>query len=68
MPDYKTLVDDVGGTVIYIGYAQPNTTTSSASWKIKRITFTGDDSATEYADGNNNFDNIWDNRASLSYS
>jgi len=61
-------VDDVSGTTLYIGEAQPNTLTSTASWRIKRIVFTGDDSETLYADGDANFNNIWDNRASLSYS
>jgi hypothetical protein len=61
-------VDFVGTTTIYIGEAQPGTATSAASWRVKRVVFTGDDSTTLFADGNSNFDNIWDNRASLSYS
>jgi len=61
-------VDDVGGTTIYIGEAQPGTATSAASWRIKRVVFTGDDSETLFADGDTNFNNIWDNRAALSYS
>ena len=61
-------IDDVSGTTFYIGEAQPGELTSAASWRIKRVVFTGDDSSTKYADGDVNFDNIWDNRASLSYS
>jgi hypothetical protein len=61
-------VDFVGTTTIYIGEAQPGTATSAASWRISRTVFTGDDSTKLFADGNSNFDNIWDNRASLSYS
>jgi len=61
-------VDFVGTTTVYIGEAQPGTATSSAAWRVKRTVFTGDDSETLFADGNTNFDNIWNNRASLSYS
>ena len=61
-------LDDVGGGVTYIGEALPGTATSSASWSIKRLTETGDDLVLVWADGNSDFDNIWDNRAALSYS
>ena len=66
--DYRTEIDVVSATVTYVGYADPGTPTSSALWKIKKLTGTGDDLSVTYADGNSNFDNIWDNRASLSYS
>jgi len=53
----------------YVGYAKPGSSTASAVWRILRI----DDSVTDtstvaWADGNLNFDNIWDNKESLSYS
>lgn len=65
--------EENGGDTLYVGDALPGTATSSATWRIKRITFTVDgsgntDSVTEWADGNSNRDNIWDNRAALSYS
>ncbi len=51
----------------YVGEAAIGTATSAALWRIKRV-----DSATGiiilWADGNASFDNVWDNRASLSYS
>lgn len=61
---------DTDGSNLYVGYAVPGTATSSASWKIKRIVSSGTptDYSARFADGNTNFDNIWDNRASLSYS
>jgi hypothetical protein len=65
---YAMQVDDAGSGVTYQGWAVPGPTTSSAGWRIKRITQTGDDYAIVFADGNANFDNIWDNRAGLSYS
>lgn len=55
-------------TVAYAGQADPGTLTSAASWRVYRLTTVGEDVILEYADGNANFDNVWDNRASLSYS
>ena len=60
-------VDEVSD-VYYIGEAAPGSNTASSVWRIKKITFNGDDSVTEWADGNSNFDNTWDNRLSLSYT
>ncbi len=57
------------GATVYIGQAYAGTATSTAAWRIKRLTDTGTGFIeVNYADGNTNFDNIWDNRASLSYS
>ena len=58
-------VDDTG-TYVYVGYAKPGSTTSTASWKIFRVT-TSNPVAIEYSDGDAFYDNIWDNRASLTY-
>lgn len=56
-------------TLAYLGEADPGTATSSAAWRIKKLTFGGDgDVTTEWADGDSSFNNVWDNRASLSYS
>lgn len=60
--------DDAGSGVSYLGEAVAGTATSAASWRIKRITDTAGDIAQEWADGDINFNNIWNNRAALSYS
>jgi hypothetical protein len=66
---YKIIVDEASATVTYIGYASPNALTYSPVWKILRITISGSTIyTTESADGDHEFNNIWDNRASLSYS
>lgn len=65
---YATRYDEVSDTVAYVGKALPGTSSASATWQIKRITLSGADITEEYADGDDSFDNIWDNRASLSYS
>lgn len=61
--------DNAADPVAYKGEATAGTATSAASWRISRITTANDGSVTiEWADGNTNFDNIWNNRTSLSYS
>lgn len=65
---FATRTDDVGGGVTYVGKAVVGTLPSAASWQISRITETAGDIVIQYADGNASFDNIWDNRASLTYS
>lgn len=63
-------LDDVGGDpqVLYRGEAAPGTPTNASLWRIQRITINGDDVVIEWADGNANFDNVFDNRLILSYS
>lgn len=66
--NYKTLIDDSASTTIYIGEAVIGSASSSAVWRIQKIiTSTGSTSIT-WAAGSDTFTNIWDNRASLSYS
>lgn len=52
---------------IYIGKAAIGTATSSAVWQVFKLDTTSGLVKT-WADGNAKFDNIYDNRASLSYS
>lgn len=61
-------VDSGDSTITYVGYAAAGTATSSASWRIFRITSSGDATSIDTADGDISFNNIWDNRESLSYS
>lgn len=58
-----------GSNPIYIGEAKPGTATSSAGWRIRKLTYSGENvTDIEWADGDIEFNNIWDNRDSLSYS
>lgn len=66
--NYKQHVDVVSDSITYLGYADPGTSNADALWQIKRVTTTGDDLLIEYADGDANFDNVWNDRATLSYS
>jgi hypothetical protein len=68
---YKLEVDTVSATVMYIGKAVPGSSASAAVWQIQQITFSGTNNANVskgYAGGNPGFTNVWNNRASLSYS
>ena len=60
------LDDTVSAT--YIGEASPGSLTSASAWRIKKLVETGPDSEITWADGNSDFDNIWDNRLSLTYT
>ena len=61
-------VDSSAGVTVYVGTALAGTATSSAAWKISRVTSIGATATTEWADGNVLYDNVWDDRAALSYS
>lgn len=55
-------------SVIYIGSAPINSIPSDPIWSVKRLSVSGGSIIIDWADGNDLNDNIWDNRASLSYS
>jgi hypothetical protein len=56
---------DEGATYTYVGQSSPGAANADAVWRIKRIT--NATTTITFADGNANFDNVWDNRASLTY-
>lgn len=65
---YAKRVDFVSDLLIYRGEAPVGSLESSSVWRIRRITLGLDDDVTEeWADGDANFDNVWDNRGSLTY-
>lgn len=66
-PALASITDTVtSASYIYICEAAPGSATSAAVWRCSRLTVaTG---VLAWADGDGNFDNIADNRASLTYS
>lgn len=66
--ELTTKLDEASADVIYIGSAKLGTADSAASWQIRKIETAGNVTSILYADGDRRFDNIWDNRASLTYS
>lgn len=66
-PIYKVSLDEASATITYVGEADPGTAASASAWRIKRLDSTSGLLIT-WADGDSNFDKVWDNRASYSYS
>lgn len=65
--DETLRMDEASATVTYVGTAAAGSSEASAVWQIKKIDSTNPLSI-RWADGNGNYDNVWTNRASLSYS
>lgn len=58
---------EASSTLAYVGLASIGSPSSAPVWQIKQLDYTtGVD--IKWADGNQNFDNVWDNRASLAYA
>jgi hypothetical protein len=60
-------LDDSAAPYTYVGRAPIGSDTSQAVWQIKRIDETSG-VIILFADGDSNYNNVWDNRASLNYS
>lgn len=65
---YAIRVDDASSTITYVGEAPIGSAESSPVWRIKKLETVGSVFKVSWADGNMFFDNVWDNRASLTYS
>jgi hypothetical protein len=62
------ILKDVNGSTTYYGYALSlGANQSAAVWKIRREVTTATVTVATYADGDGNYDNVWTNRASLTY-
>lgn len=62
-----TRMDKVDDTLAYVGKAPPGSTSSDAVWQIQKIVTTDEDIAITWAD-EGAFSQIWDDRASLTYT
>jgi hypothetical protein len=57
------------GDLLYKGWAAPGSLDSAAVWRIVRVTInTQGDVTEEWADGDTNFDNVWNDRLTKGYS
>jgi hypothetical protein len=59
-------VKSTDANISYIGKAKPSTPTSEAKWQILQIDDTTG-SIFKWAKGSGSFDNVWDDRETLSY-
>lgn len=66
----SVIIDKADSSNYYIGSCAAGsvTNTSSAVWRILRINISGSVKTIGYADGDLAFNNIWANRASLTYT
>ncbi|MFZ4411518.1 MAG: hypothetical protein ACOYOV_00445 [Bacteroidales bacterium] len=58
-------VEEVSASLIYLGEGTFGALTSEAKWKIKKIVISG--STVSIKNASDAFDQIWNNRASLTY-
>jgi hypothetical protein len=60
-------IDESNPYEIYYGYSSPNTPGNVDFWAIQRVSRRGDIISYTWADGNELYDNIWDDRLTLTY-
>jgi hypothetical protein len=60
-------LDQVSDTLFYVGKAEIGRLDSGAQWLIIRYTQTGTILKSEYANGSEAFDQVWNDRATLTY-
>ena len=63
-----TRIDEPVANLKYIGDAPVGSSPSEATWKIQKYVKSGTETIITYADGNDNYDNIWNDRTELTYS
>lgn len=63
------LIDEASSSVTYIGKSRTlGVDEGSAVWQIQKIELSGTVTKILWADGDGEFDNVWSDRASLTYS
>jgi hypothetical protein len=67
-PVKTTRLEEVDANTTYIGEANVNSSESAAVWRIKKMIIDGDTLSVIFADGNSLYDNVWDLRATYTYS
>lgn len=69
LPTTAKIYDQVDSTTAYLGDAAVGSSQASAVWRIQKLVFTASGGVTiTWANGAATFVNVWNNRASLSYS
>ena len=64
---YTVIVDEVSSIISYVGEAPVGSDESGAVWRIRKLETTGTLFKIKWANGNQHFNNIWNDRASLTY-
>lgn len=64
---YAINLDQADADTLYVGEAPIGAATSESRWRISRILTSGTITSVKWADGDQDYNNVWDNRASLTY-
>lgn len=67
-PKRVIIIDEASSNLTYIGLAKLGSDEANAVWQILRIQKTGTVSKFQYADGDMRYNNVWNDRASLTYT
>ena len=68
LPPVALRYDAVSSVLAYLGIAAPGTAESAALWQIRKLVFTAGGNITiTWADGDVDYNNIWNDRAGLTY-
>ena len=62
------IVDEADATTVYVGRAKPGSATASSVWAISRTKTVGAVTTTAFAGGTAEYDKVWDDRASFTYT
>ncbi|MDD4339198.1 MAG: hypothetical protein PHV00_05910 [Syntrophales bacterium] len=68
--DMQIKVAYTGNYPVYIGRARPGELTSASGWQIAKVTYDSNYNVTalQFASGTNDYDKVWDDRATYTYS
>ena len=64
---FSIRIDQISDTLLYIGEGNLGADESAPVWSIKNMEQIGSVWRITYADGNQNKDNVWSDRLTLSY-
>lgn len=64
----KILLDEVDATTTYVWNAEIWSDEASAVWVIRKLTTAGSAFSVTFAEWSPNFDKVWNDRATYSYS
>jgi len=63
----KEKIDEASASITYIGRAQCGANEAAAVWQICRLAISGTVTTKEWADGDGKLNNVWNDRATLTY-
>lgn len=67
-PPRTVLVDSSVSGTTYVGIGMMGSVESDAVWQIFKVSTASGITKVQFADGDENYNNVWDDRDSLTYS